>query len=136
MTAVTPASSRPAAWARVEQPLRNTSCRLRRWPEERRQPLGVRHGTLRAGRLEEQPVAAGVAAVMEDRHPVAMLGEDLEDLVERGIGPDDQLAQPFPLGAFEDGLELPQLLRQVAEIAFPLLLVGEGQQDHRLIHAT
>ena len=34
-----------------------------------------------------------MTAVMKDRHPIAMLGEDLEDLLETGVGPDDQLAQ-------------------------------------------
>ena len=75
--------------------------------QERRQSFGVRHRALGAGGLQEQPVAARVSAVMEDRHPVAVLGERLEDLVEPGIGPDDQLAQPFPLGGLEDRLKLP-----------------------------
>ena len=44
---------------------------------------------------------------MEDRHSIAVLGERLEDLLELGIGPDDQFAQPFPLGGLEDCLKLP-----------------------------
>ena len=44
---------------------------------------------------------------MEDRHTIAVLGERLEDLVEYGIGQDDQLAQPFLLGGLEDGPKLP-----------------------------
>ena len=44
---------------------------------------------------------------MEDRHAIAVLGERLEDLVEYGIGPDDQFAQPFPLGGLEDRPKLP-----------------------------
>ena len=73
---------------------------------------------------------------MEDHDPIAILRERIEDLVERGIVAHDELAEAFPLGAFEDGLEPAQFLREVAEVAFPLLLVGEGQQDHWLIHAT
>jgi len=48
-----------------------------------------------------------MSAVVENRHTVAMLGERLEDLVEPGIGPDDQFAQPFLLGRLEDRLKLP-----------------------------
>jgi hypothetical protein len=61
-----------------------------------------------------------------------MLGERLKDLVEPGIGSDDQLAQSFPLGGLEDCLKPPKLFRQVAKITMALLLVGEGQDDHRL----
>ena len=101
--------------------------------QERRQPLGVGDCSPRAGRLEQEPVLARVAAVMEDRHPVAVLGEDVEDLVERGVGPDDQLAQALLLGRLQDRLELPQLPGQVAEVAMALLLVGEREDDHRQV---
>ena len=75
-----------------------------------------------SGRLEQEPVLPGMTAVMKDRHPIAMLGEDLEDLLETGVGPDDQLAQALSFGRLQDGLKQPQLLRQVAEIAMPLLV--------------
>ena len=101
--------------------------------QERRQALGVRDTSPRRARLEQEPVLAGMPAVMEDRHPVAMLGEDLEDLLETGVGPDDQLAQALALGRLQDALKLPQLLRQVAEIAIPVLLVGKGKDDHRQV---
>ena len=52
ITAATPASSNPAAWARVEQPLRNTSCRLRRWPRNVASPSACATG-LGAGGLQE-----------------------------------------------------------------------------------
>ena len=73
-------------------------------PQEPRQPLGVRHRSIGARRLEEQPVAAGMPPVMKDRHPIFVLGECLEDLVERGIGTYDELAQSFSPGGFKDGL--------------------------------
>lgn len=101
--------------------------------QERGQALGVRNPSPCSGRLEQEPVLPGMTAVMKDRHPIAMLGEDLEDLLETGVGPDDQLAQALSFGRLQDGLKQPQLPRQVAEIAMPLLVIGECHDDHRQV---
>src|SRR5271165_2942368 len=101
--------------------------------QERGQALGVRNPSPCSGRLEQEPVLPGMTAVMKDRHPIAMLGEDLEDLLETGVGPDDQLAQALSFGRLQDGLKQPQLLPQVAEIAMPLQVIGECQDDHRQV---
>src|SRR5690348_13542775 len=84
------------------------------------------------GRLHEQPFGVGVTAEVEDRHAGDMPADYLIDLGEGDIGPDLQLAQVPVLDSPQDRLQLPRFLRQVAQVAPTLLLVGEGEERYRL----
>ncbi len=99
--------------------------------EERRQPGGVRGGTARGARFQQQPAAVGMAGVVEDGDLVAVPGEDVEDLVEGGVGEQFEPAEAVALGILEDLLKPPEFLGQVPQITPALLLVGEGQDDDR-----
>ena len=57
-----------------------------------------------------------MAGIMEDRHPPAVPVEDLDDLVEGGVGADLQLAQLPVLGLLE-GLPEPRASGAAREVA-------------------
>ena len=61
--------------------------------EERRQPGRVRGGAARGARFQQQPAAVGMAGVVKDGDLVAVPGEDVEDLVEAGVGEELQPAE-------------------------------------------
>ena len=99
--------------------------------EERRQPGRVRGRAARGARFQQQPAAVGMAGVVEDGDLVAVPGEDVEDLVEGGVGEQFEPAEAVALGLLEDLLKPPQFLGQIPQITPALLLVGEGQDNDR-----
>ena len=72
-----------------------------------------------------------MAGVVEDGDLVAVPGEDVEDLVEGGVGEQFEPAEAITLGILEDVLKPPEFLWQVPQITPALLLIGEGQDDDR-----
>ena len=100
-------------------------------PAEEVGQAGSMRGSAGGGiRFQEQPPAIGMAAVMKDDNPIAVAVEDVEDLVECGVGKDLGEAEAVTLGLLEDLLEPVVLGGQVAQVA-ALMLVGEGQDDDR-----
>ncbi len=71
--------------------------------QERGQPPGIGRLGRPLGRLQQQAVAVGVAAEMEDGDPVAISGvlENAERFGGRGEWAGDHLTQPGDLGRFE-----------------------------------
>ena len=100
--------------------------------QEAGQAAGIGRGRLALGRLQQQPVAVGVAAEVEegDAVPVAGVLEDVEDVAGRGVLAQHQLAVAALLGRGQRPLHLPRLLRQVAQVARPVVaVVGEGEEE-------
>ena len=132
ITTATPASSKPCAWGWVEQPLRKASCSPVWWPRKAARPAASAAPAGPPGAFEQQLVAVGMPAVVEDRHPVAVpcVLEDVEDLLDGGVLAHDDLAQAGVLGRLQRLAQAPRLFGQVAQVARPVVpVVGEGQED-------
>ena len=100
--------------------------------QEAGQAAGVGRGRLALGRLQQQPVAVGVAAEVEegDAVAVARVLEHVQDVAGRGVLAQHQLAVTAPLGGGQRPLHLPRLFRQVAQVARPVVaVVGEGEEE-------
>ena len=100
------------------------------WDKEPRQAARVRCDRLTFGGLQQQPVAVRVASEVEegDAVPVAGILEDIQDIGGRGVLAQHQLAVAAPLGWSQRPWHQPSLLRQVAHIVRPVVVVvGEGQ---------
>ena len=85
--------------------------------------------------LKEQLVRVGVAAVVEDGDAALEFWvlEGCQNIIERGVIAQLELAQALGLGIFEGGTYLARLFRQVAQIVDTVGgVIGKGQQDHRL----
>ena len=101
--------------------------------EERGQAGRVRRRRPAGRAFEQQPVAVGMPAVMEDRDPIAELRvlEDIEDFLDGGVLAHHDLAQAGALGRRQRLAQAARLLGQVAQVARPVVaVVGEGQEDN------
>ena len=86
--------------------------------------------------LEEQLVAVGMAAVVEDGDaPLEFwMLKGRQNIIERGVVAQLELAQALRLGIFQGSAHLPCLFGQVAQVIDAIGgIVGKGQQDHRLV---
>ena len=84
-----------------------------------------------AGRaFEQQPVAVGMPAEVEDRHPVAGLRvlEDVEDLLDGRVLAHDDPAQAGALGRRQRLAQPSRLRGQAAQVAGPVVAVV-GEED-------
>ena len=93
------------------------------------QPACIDHGGLAGGGLQQQVVAIGMAAVVEDGDAVAVarILEDVEQRVQGDVLAQHHFAQAGLHGGVEHGVHLARLLGQVAQVAIVVAaIVGKG----------